>query len=126
MDKSAALEWVAAEAQKNGISVGGPDSLPPGVSLVPGEWPGIQLSPSGKVDTVAAGPTGAPWVDSNGWKIRLTTALHRETTVWVDAPPKGPRLFPQSYVVAVADSAARGGRWVDRKSTRLNSSHLGI
>lgn len=112
MDKSAALESVAAEAQKNGISVGGPDSLPPGVSLVPGEWPGIQLSPSGKVDTVAAGPTGAPWVDSNGWKIRLTAALHPETTVWVDAPPKGPRLFPQSYVVAVADSAARGGRWV--------------
>jgi len=30
----------------------------------------------------------------------------------VDAPPKGPRLFPLSYVVAVADSAARGGRWV--------------
>ena len=112
MDKSAALEPVASEAQKNGISVGGPDSLPPGVSLVSGEWPGIQLSPSGKVDTVAAGPTGAPWVDSNGWKIRLTAALHPETTVWVDAPPKGPRLFPQSYVVAVADSAARGGRWV--------------
>ena len=112
MDKSAALEPAAAEARKNGISVGGPDSLPPGVSLVSGEWPGIQLSPSGKVDTVAAGPTGAPWVDSNGWKIRLTAALHPESTVWVDAAPKEPRLFPQSYVVAIADSAARGGRWV--------------
>jgi hypothetical protein len=112
MDKSGALEPAAAEARKNGISVGGPDSLPPGVSLVSGEWPGIQLSPSGKVDTVSAGPTGTPWVDSNGWKIRLTAALHPESTVWVDAAPKQPRLFPQSYVVAIADSAARGGRWV--------------
>jgi hypothetical protein len=112
MDKSAALDAVAAEARKNGISVGGSDSLPPGASLVSGEWPGIQLSPAGKVDTVAAGPTGAPWVDSNGWKIRLTAVLHPESAVWVDAPPKGPRLYPQSYVMAVADSAARGGRWV--------------
>jgi hypothetical protein len=112
MDKSAAFEPVAAEARKNGIMVGGPDSLPPGVSLVSGEWPGIQLSPSGKVDTVAAGPTGAPWVDSNGWKVRLAAALHPESTAWVDAPPKEPRLFPQSYAVAIADSAARGGRWV--------------
>ncbi len=112
MERSAGLESLAAEARKNGISVGSPDTLPPGVTLVSGEWPGIQLSPSGKLDTAAAGPTGAPWVDSNGWKIRLTAALHPESTVWVDAAPKQPRLFPQSYVIAVADSAARGGRWV--------------
>jgi len=65
MDKSATHDPVAAEAQRNGISVGSLDSLPPGVSLVSGEWPGIQLSAAGKVDTVAAGPTGLPWVDSN-------------------------------------------------------------
>jgi len=65
MEKRAGLESVAAEARKNGISVGNPDTLPPGVSLVSGEWPGIQLSAAGKVDTVAAGPTGLPWVDSN-------------------------------------------------------------
>jgi hypothetical protein len=52
----------------------------------------------------------------------LTTAMHPESTVWVDAPPKGPRLFPQSYVVAVADSAARGGRWVISLDDQLAAS----
>ena len=58
-----------------------------------------------------AGPTGNPWVDSNGWKIRLESARHPGARVWVDASPKGP-VSPDSYALALADSAAYGGRWI--------------
>jgi len=72
----------------------------------------VKLSESGTVDQAAAGPTGEPWVDSNGWKIRLTAALHPGAAVWVDAPPKGSRLTAESYQITVADAAAHGGRWI--------------
>ena len=61
----------------------------------------------------SAGPTGAPWVDSNGSAIRLNRALHPDAAVWVDAPPT-PKTFitADSYLIAIADSAAYGGRWI--------------
>jgi hypothetical protein len=51
-------------------------------------------------------------VDSNGWAVRLAAELQPDAAIWIDAPPKPPRLFPQSYQIAVADTAARGGRWL--------------
>jgi hypothetical protein len=60
-----------------------------------------------------AGPTGNPWVDSNGWAIRLAAALHPDNAVWVDAAPAGNAFITAgSYLIAVADSAAYGGRWI--------------
>jgi hypothetical protein len=52
-------------------------------------------------------------VDSNGWAIRLAAALHPGTAVWVDAAPAGNAIVTAgSYLIAVADSAAYGGRWI--------------
>jgi hypothetical protein len=80
--------------------------------VVEGKWPGVKLSDTGALDTAVAGPTGNPWVDSNDWKVRLTTAVHPGIEVWVVATPKEPRLFPESYLTALAETAAYGGRWI--------------
>jgi hypothetical protein len=103
---------VAVRARQKGIRVAAASSLPDGVTVVGGEWPGAKLTQSGVVDRASAGPTGAPWVDSNGWRIRLAAALHSGREIWVDAAPQKPRLFSESYVIGVADAAAAGGRWI--------------
>ncbi|HTX33367.1 MAG TPA: hypothetical protein VME43_00035 [Bryobacteraceae bacterium] len=99
---------LAGQAQRSGLAIA---SKPPmGVSLSKGEWPGIQMAARGS--GVSAGPTGVPWLNSNGWRVRLENALHPDTEVWIDAPPKGPRLFPDSFAMAFLDAAAYGGRWL--------------
>ncbi|MGQ9635195.1 MAG: hypothetical protein ACUVXB_13235 [Bryobacteraceae bacterium] len=77
-----------------------------------GVWPGVPATREG--GTASAGPTGVPWVDSNGWRIRLALALRPSQTVWVavDHPEKMGILRRQEYELAVADAAAYGGRWV--------------
>lgn len=111
---------VAAEAKKRGLTVAAADRLPQGVTLLKGEWPGVRMSRGGGA---SAGPTGTAWVDTNGWKIRLENALHPNTQVWIDAEPQPTRrLNPDSYVVAFADSAAYGGRWVISLDDRLAAS----
>jgi hypothetical protein len=60
-----------------------------------------------------AGPTGAPWVDANGWSIQLARALSPDKPVWVDAgPPEDAVLDDRNYTLAVAEPAAFGGQWV--------------
>ncbi|MBP1600436.1 MAG: hypothetical protein H6Q06_587 [Acidobacteria bacterium] len=107
-----ALDPVIARARREGIRVVKAGTPPAGVKVIEGEWPGVKLSESGVFDHAAAGPTGVPWVDSNGWKVRLTAALNPDTEVWVDASPRKPRLSGEAYATAVADAAAYGGRWV--------------
>ncbi len=80
----------------------------PGVTTVEGQWPGVSGG-----GAISAGPTGVPWVDSNGWRILLTAATHPEQAVWVDAaPPASLRASAGAYLLAVADSAAYGARWI--------------
>lgn len=108
VEKPDGLEAVIGQAKANGIQVGA--AAPSGVVVVQGVWPGIRLA-SGS-GAISSGPTGVPWVDSNGWSVRLAAQLHPDSAIWIDAPPKGPRLFAHSYQVAIADTAARGGRWI--------------
>lgn len=77
-------------------------------------WPCIKLSSSGARDTADAGPTGVPWVDSNGWFIRLARTLAPEKSIWVVADPPKERgaLSAEAYLLALADAAAYGGKWV--------------
>jgi hypothetical protein len=119
IDRGSDLAAVAERAKKEGLKVAEAGSQLSGVTVVEGEWPGVKLTESGAVDRAAAGPTGAPWVDSNGWRIRLTAALHPGTEIWVNAVPKSPRLFAESYVLGVADAAAHGARWVISLDDRL-------
>jgi hypothetical protein len=85
---------------------------PSGVEMVKGEWPGIRMTP-GEGDA-SSGPTGAPWIDSNGWLVSLARAQKPGGAVWVAAdPPKSSEIVPLSrHLVALADGAAHGGRWV--------------
>src|SRR5258707_3095525 len=77
---------------------------------VPAEGKGNEESDT----SAASGPTGNPWVDANGWKVVLARAKAPGAVVWVDAPtPKsGAVLRAENYTLAVADSAAYGGRWI--------------
>jgi hypothetical protein len=105
---AADLAAVRKRALADGIAASA--APPPGVELVTGTWPGVQM---GRGAAASAGPTGIPWVDSNGWAVRLAQALHPEAAVWVDAPPAaGARLTADTYRLAIADSAAYGGRWI--------------
>ena len=120
---------IVARAQQAGLQALQPDSLPSGISVVKGLWPGVKLTESGRVDQSSAGPTGDPWVDSNGWRVRLAAALHPENQVWVDAAPQAPRLRPESYSMAVADTAVYGGAWIitldDQLATQIAAKQPG-
>ena len=72
-------------------------------------WPGVQ----GRSNTVTAGPTALPWLDSNGWYIRLAKA-RTQAQVWVlfDPPAKAEVVPARSYPLAVCDAETAGGRWV--------------
>ncbi len=119
VESDAALDPVVARARQEGIRVVQPATPPAGVKIIEGEWPGLKLSESGVFDHAAAGPTGVPWIDSNGWKVRLTAALNPDSQVWVDAAPRKPRLSAESYATAVADAAAHGGRWIISLDSQL-------
>jgi hypothetical protein len=109
VDNSDEFEPVRARAEQMGLRVEHPHVPPAGVRIVKGEWPGVRRSRNGADAT--AGPTGAPWVDSNGWVVRLTGALHPDCAAWIEgAPPQEAR--PSGYLTAIADSAAYGGRWI--------------
>jgi hypothetical protein len=105
-------EPLVAEARRKGLEIAGPASLPPSVSLIRVEWPGIKLSRSGGADEASAGPTGEPWVDSNGWNIRLNREQRPGANVWTDVAPKQSGLPVSAYLLAIADAAVYGGRWV--------------
>jgi hypothetical protein len=112
VDNSDEFEGLRAAAAQQGLRVVHPDAPPDGVTVIKGEWPGVRLSRRGA--DADAGPTGVPWVDSNGWQVRLAKAMHPECGVWVAAaPPKdGFRARASAYLTAVADAAAYGGRWI--------------
>jgi hypothetical protein len=112
IDKGQEFDSVRSRARQEGLQVADSAATPGGVSLVKGEWAGVRMS-RGPGGGASAGPTGVPWVNSNGWAIRLTAALHPATAVWVEArPAENARLTPDSYLITVADSASYGGRWV--------------
>ena len=113
------FENMVTRARQEGLEVAGSQSLPSDVVAVDGKWPGVMLTRTGGPDTTSAGPTGDPWVDSNGWKVRLAAALHPGNSIWVDATPVEPRLSPESYVIGVADAATYGGRWIISLDDRL-------
>jgi len=110
MDNPGELKSVVEVARQRGVQVA---AVPPsGFSLVKGEWPGIRMSRSGKEGEADAGPTGEPWVDSNGWRIALETAMHPGVPVWVDAAPPEGGVPASAYLIAMADAATYQGRWI--------------
>ncbi|MGA2114005.1 MAG: hypothetical protein ABSH56_04565 [Bryobacteraceae bacterium] len=126
MEWQAALGPVVAKARSVGLSLvaigdeaarsAGAASgllLPPEDLLIAADsvWPGIA---SQAVAAEASGPTANPWIDSNGWLLRLARVRSPRKTVWLMfEPPGAPNVvLLESYLRAVADSGAWGGRWV--------------
>ena len=103
---------VIERARQEGLTVCEGAKLPPGVEMAKGEWPGVRMG-RGRHDA-SSGPTGAPWIDSNGWLVRLTRAQKPDCQVWITAdPPKSTDIKRLAqHLVAVADGGAHGGRWV--------------
>jgi hypothetical protein len=77
-------------------------------------WPRMKLAQRGQGDDSDAGPTGAPWIDSNSWVARLAAVRAPSASVWLDFEPDPKEAPPElpGYVTAIADSAAAGARWI--------------
>lgn len=118
MENRAELATVRTQAIQAGFTIVDPDSSPSGITIVKGQWPGIKMSRGGGADA-DAGPTGVPWVDSNGWAIRLASAFSPESEIWVSATPKENLRASSAYPIAIADSAAYGGRWIIELDNKL-------
>jgi hypothetical protein len=76
-------------------------------------WPGVSLETM-EGDTAMGGPTGIPWVNSNGWFSLLAAELAPGKTLWLDCDPPDTSnvLHPARYDLAIADSQAYGSRWI--------------
>src|ERR1039458_8867780 len=126
MEWDAALAPVAAQVRAAGLSLvalGNEASRaaasaagiapPPEPLLTPADsvWPGIASQANG---VEASGPTANPWIDSNGWLLRLAQVRAPQKTVWLTfTPPGAPRVvLLEHYLRAIADTGAWGGRWV--------------
>lgn len=85
------------------------DAAGPVLAVSDNVWPGIAVAAGG----ASAGPTGRPWLDSNGWYLQLARARTR-VPLWVmyDPPENGRVVSGQSYSTAICDSETAGGRWV--------------
>jgi len=97
----------------------------PVVAVTGNVWPGVKLSRDPKAgeneDRAEAGPTGVPWVESNGWFVRLARTLIPGKPVWIaQDPPNDRPVSAESYMLAIADAAAYGGRWVVSLDDRLS------
>ncbi len=77
-------------------------------------WPELsRKGGSAAADSSEAGPTGAPWLDANGWLIQLARARSPERTVWIksDPPENAGSLAASNYQLAVAEAWTYGAKW---------------
>lgn len=111
VEDTALLPAVQDAARLLELSVIASASPPAGVDMISGDCPGVRMTAAQNEGTVT-GPTGEPWLVSNGWKVMLAKASHPAKEVWVDTPAPRHPSFAESYEIAVADAAADGGKWV--------------
>jgi hypothetical protein len=91
------------------------NSASPVLAVTESVWPSVKGGGEElRAAAREAGPTGVPWVDSNGWFIQMARVLAPDKGIWavVDPPAKVLTLRGETYALAVADAAAYGGRWV--------------
>jgi hypothetical protein len=76
-------------------------------------WPGIRTQDAeGQAE---AGPTGAPWIDTNAGFVRFARAMaaSRKSEVWLgNRPPAKTAVSGERYLQVIADAAMVGARWV--------------
>jgi len=71
-------------------------------------WPAVRVSRNGAAE---AGPTGVPWVNANGWLIRLSRFLDPARPVVLDTVSPA-AAAASSHLLAIADAMAYGASWV--------------
>jgi hypothetical protein len=72
------------------------------------QWPSVRVNNKGAAE---AGPTGAPWLNANGWLIRAAQFLHPRQPIVLDTRPPA-QARPDAYVLAAAEAMAYGAAWV--------------
>jgi hypothetical protein len=132
-----ALQQIAGAARNAGIAVLDGASLgaaplgelnwntaAPIISVGGLAWPRIKPMSSGGRDSAAAGPTGAPWIDSNSWVAKLAAARAPGKQIWlvVDPPTEDQPPAEGAYRLAVADASAAGARWVVSLDDKLSQA----
>ncbi len=81
------------------------------VCINDGLWPELsRKGNSAAQDSTGSGPTGAPWLDANGWLIRLACARAAGRPVWIrsDAPENSQRLAAENYLLTQSEAATYG------------------
>jgi hypothetical protein len=70
-------------------------------------WPGLG---SAAADSAEAGPTGLPWLESNGWLIRMARDLAQDAEVWIrsDPPEDANRIDASIFAFAQTEARAHG------------------
>jgi hypothetical protein len=82
----------------------------PFLGISKARWPGVKEATS---DSADAGPTGAAWLDSNSWYVRVCRELVAPETIWLEyAPPEKAVLPTSAYAQALADAESSGARWM--------------
>jgi hypothetical protein len=141
LDESAAPDGAVAEAaRKAGLLVRPLSSLgvapladvkwsspAPVVALSGLVWPSIKAAPRDSNAQAEAGPTGAPWIDSNCWVVRLARVRAPGKSIWLEFAPPADEVAPNAAAlsVAIADSAAAGARWIVSLGERLSKGLAG-
>jgi hypothetical protein len=105
------LEWGALGAAPLGEVKW--DATLPYVAITGLVWPQIKRSARGGPE-VDAGPTGAPWIDSNAWVARLAGARAPHRAIWLgfERPKADASPAQSAYTIAIVDAAAAGARWM--------------
>jgi hypothetical protein len=133
-DTAAAGQPVAEAARRAGLAVRDFDSLAaaplarlnwatpaPIMTIAEAVWPRVKPGGDSRAAEMA-GPTGAPWIDSNSWMARLAAARAPGSRIWLDfAPPQDVVLDQAAYRLAIADAEAAGARWIVTLDSRLAS-----
>jgi hypothetical protein len=77
------------------------------IGVSQGVWPGLRIE-----DETVAGPTAAPWVDTNFGYLRYLQSRFREPVWLATRPPAGKIIPGRRYQQALADAALAGAHWV--------------
>jgi hypothetical protein len=88
-------------------------------------WPGVNLKTMSG-NTAIAGPTGVPWVNSNGWFSLLARQMAPRKTLWLDFdPPESPSVCKlPDYCLAIADSRIYASRWIISVDDQMRAALL--
>ena len=118
-EKSGLTTALWANAANTGVAAATLSEMPwkssaPVLAINDASWPGVRLKRRGEKDSADSGPTGAPWVDANGWMIQLARAKAPDKRIWVASKPGKDEFAtrPGSYMLSIAEAAAYGARWL--------------